>query len=55
VREVFISHSSADDTFVAELRQRLTAQGVPVWVDSRKLRGGETHGRPPASGRGCSP
>jgi hypothetical protein len=40
--EVFISHTSADDVFVAELRQRLTAQGVPVWVDSRNLRGGDT-------------
>ncbi len=40
--EVFISRTSADDDFVAELRQRLTAQGVPVWVDSRNLRGGDT-------------
>jgi hypothetical protein len=39
--EVFISHTSADDAFVAELRRRLAAQGVPVWVDSRKLRGGD--------------
>jgi hypothetical protein len=42
VSEVFISRTSADDDFVAELRQRLTAQGVPVWVDSRNLRGGDT-------------
>jgi hypothetical protein len=42
VSEVFISHTSADDDFVAELRQRLTAQSVPVWVDSRNLRGGDT-------------
>ena len=39
--EVFISHASADDVFVAELRRRLEAQGVPVWVDSRALRGGD--------------
>lgn len=38
---VFVSHASADDDFVAELRRRLTAQGVEVWVDSRRLRGGD--------------
>src|SRR4051794_21655757 len=37
--EVFISHLSADDAFVDELRRRLAAEGVPVWVDSRYLRG----------------
>ena len=41
MRKVFISHASADDMFVAELRRRLDAQGVPVWVDSRNLRGGD--------------
>ena len=41
MRKVFISHASADDMFVAELRRRLEAQGVPVWVDSRNLRGGD--------------
>jgi hypothetical protein len=41
VRRVFISHASADDGFVAELRQRLERLGVPVWVDSRSLRGGD--------------
>jgi tetratricopeptide (TPR) repeat protein len=37
---IFISHASADDAFVAELRQRLDALRLPVWVDSRNLRGG---------------
>ncbi|MGI8815207.1 MAG: toll/interleukin-1 receptor domain-containing protein, partial [Pseudonocardia sp.] len=41
VWEVFISHASADDGFVAQLRQRLERHGVPVWVDSRNLRGGD--------------
>ncbi|MDQ2706811.1 MAG: tetratricopeptide repeat protein [Actinomycetota bacterium] len=41
VRAVFISHASADDGFVAELRRRLERLGVPVWVDSRSLRGGD--------------
>ncbi len=36
----FISHASADDAFVAELRQALEALHLPVWVDSRNLRGG---------------
>jgi tetratricopeptide (TPR) repeat protein len=39
--QVFISHSSKDDDFVRELREALERQGVTVWVDSRKLRGGE--------------
>src|ERR1043166_3309045 len=39
--QVFISHSSKDDDFVRELREALEDQGVTVWVDSRKLRGGE--------------
>jgi tetratricopeptide (TPR) repeat protein len=38
--EIFISHASADDPFVAELRKELTALQIPVWVDSRNLRGG---------------
>lgn len=37
---IFISHSSADDGFVAELRQTLGELQLPVWVDSRNLRGG---------------
>ena len=39
--EVFISHASADDAFVAELRKALAAFRLPVWVDSRNLRGGD--------------
>jgi hypothetical protein len=38
---IFISHSTADDDFVADLRRRLEAHGLPVWVDSRQLRGGD--------------
>jgi tetratricopeptide (TPR) repeat protein len=41
---VFISHASADDAFVAELRQRLETLGIPVWVDSRNMRGGSKLG-----------
>jgi tetratricopeptide (TPR) repeat protein len=41
---LFISHASADDTFVAELRQALEAYKLQVWVDSRNLRGGSKLG-----------
>ncbi len=37
---VFISHSSRDDAFVKDLRRALEALVIPVWVDSRELRGG---------------
>ncbi len=37
---VFISHASADDEFVKQLRESLEAHHIPVWVDSRGLRGG---------------
>ncbi|HLM56554.1 MAG TPA: tetratricopeptide repeat protein [Pyrinomonadaceae bacterium] len=37
---VFISHTTKDDAFVKELREALEALHVPVWVDSRSLRGG---------------
>ena len=37
---IFISHSSDDDAFVKELRKQLEALRLPVWVDSRQLRGG---------------
>ena len=37
---IFISHTSADDDFVRELRVKLERSGVAVWVDSRNLRGG---------------
>ncbi len=37
---IFISHASKDDAFVKELRLALESHGLPVWTDSRKLRGG---------------
>jgi tetratricopeptide (TPR) repeat protein len=37
---IFISHASKDDPFVKELRLALEGHGLPVWVDSRNLRGG---------------
>jgi tetratricopeptide (TPR) repeat protein len=38
---LFLSHSSADDGFVRELRQALADLGQEVWIDSRQLRGGD--------------
>ena len=38
---LFLSHSSADDGFVRELRQELADMGQPVWIDSRQLKGGD--------------
>ena len=38
---IFISHTTADDAIVAEIRKGLEGQGVPVWVDSRGLSGGD--------------
>jgi tetratricopeptide (TPR) repeat protein len=38
---LFLSHSSADDGFVRELRQALKDLGQDVWIDSRQLRGGD--------------
>ena len=38
---IFISHATADDGFVADLRRGLEGQGLAVWVDSRNLRGGD--------------
>ncbi len=40
-KHIFISHASADDGFVRELRIKLELQGLTVWVDSRNLRGGD--------------
>src|SRR5262245_38753241 len=37
---IFISHASKDDDFVKELRTALESHRLPVWVDSRNLRGG---------------
>lgn len=36
---LFLSHSSADDGFVRELRAALSDLGQEVWIDSRQLRG----------------
>lgn len=38
---VSLSHASSDDAFVRELRQALESLNIPVWVDSRNLRGGD--------------
>ena len=38
---IFISHASADDNFVKELRLALEGQGLTVWVDSRNLLPGQ--------------
>ena len=40
-RHVFISHATADDAFVKELRIKLELSGIKIWVDSRNLRGGD--------------
>jgi hypothetical protein len=37
---LFISHASADDAFVADLRKALKDLRISTWVDSRNLRGG---------------
>ncbi len=39
--KLFISHSSADDAFVRELRRTLADLKQEVWIDSRELRGGD--------------
>ncbi len=39
--KLFISHSSADDDFVRQLREALALRGQDGWVDSRELRGGD--------------
>ena len=38
---LFLSHSSADDGFVRELRAALADLGQEEWIDSRQLRGGD--------------
>ncbi|MDM8528649.1 tetratricopeptide repeat protein [Anaerolineales bacterium HSG24] len=38
---IFISHSTQDDSFVAELRAALELRGLSMWVDSRNMRGGD--------------
>ena len=39
--KIFISHTTADDAIVAEIRTALEGQGLPVWVDSRELSAGD--------------
>ncbi len=39
--EIFISHATADDEVVKRLREVLDRAGLPVWVDSRVLTGGD--------------
>lgn len=39
--KLFISHSTADDSFVRELQQALGDLDEDVWIDSRELRGGD--------------
>ena len=38
---IFISHATADDAFVRDLRLALEGLDLSVWVDSRNLRGGD--------------
>ncbi len=38
---IFISHATADDAFVMQLRRALEGHGLSVWADSRNLRGGD--------------
>ncbi len=38
---IFISHATKDDPFVKDLRVALESLNLPVWVDSRSLRGGD--------------
>jgi tetratricopeptide (TPR) repeat protein len=41
-KKIFISHTTADDNFVTQLRKALESQGMEVWIDSQNLRGGDT-------------
>ncbi|MBU1725053.1 MAG: toll/interleukin-1 receptor domain-containing protein, partial [Gammaproteobacteria bacterium] len=40
-QHIFISHATADDAFVKQLREKLELHHLNVWVDSRNLRGGD--------------
>ncbi|WP_287604439.1 CHAT domain-containing protein [Thiothrix sp.] len=40
-QHIFISHATADDAFVKQLREKLDLHHLNVWVDSRNLRGGD--------------
>ena len=39
--KIFISHATADDNFVTQLRKALEYKGLDVWIDSQNLRGGD--------------
>jgi len=39
--DVFISYSSADDTWVQKLRTALAAKGIRVWLDKDQIRPGD--------------
>ncbi len=41
MNHIFISHTSKDNDFVKELREALESQGLELWVDSRRLAGGD--------------
>ena len=41
VSHIFMSHATADDAVVSELRKALDALRVPTWTDSRELTGGD--------------
>jgi hypothetical protein len=41
-KKIFISHTTADDNFVTDLRKALENQGLDVWIDSQDMRGGDT-------------
>ena len=38
---IFISHTTADDAIVSEIREAFEGQGLTVWVDSRELSAGD--------------
>jgi len=41
-RIAFLSHSSADKTFVRQLAADLTANGISVWLDEQRIRVGDS-------------
>lgn len=41
-RVAFLSHSSADKTFIRQLAADLTANGITVWLDEQRIRVGDS-------------
>ncbi len=41
-RVAFLSHSSADKTFIRQLAADLTANGISVWLDEQRIRVGDS-------------